>query len=117
MKQYLAKYQLILKSVLAPILVLLVAQIILAEQKELPAASAQRILQSVRAPNLSPSTSKKSEASPRALTSTPIWVPAQNCPVAIARYGFAQVGGDFYVISGLSASGAPSTGVYKYSGP
>ena len=100
---------------LAPILILLVAQIILAEQRELPAASAQRILQSVRASNLSRSTSKKPEASPHALTSTPIWVGAQNCPVAIARYGFAQVSGDFYVISGLSASGTPSTGVYTYS--
>ena len=114
MNNCLTKSRLILKSVLAPILVLLFSQIILAEQRELPAASAQRILRSAHASGPSHSISKKPAASPHALTSTPFWIAAQNCPVAIARYGFAQVGGNFYVISGITDGGTVSTGVYRY---
>ena len=115
MNYCLTKSQFILKSVLAPIVVLLLSQIILAEQRELPAASAQRILRSAQASSPSYSILKKPVASPNALTSTPIWRSSVDCPIEVSRYGFAQVGADFYIISGISTNGSVSTGVYRFN--
>jgi subtilisin-like proprotein convertase family protein len=108
-------YRLILKCNFAPILILLLARTVLAEEKELPPVSAQRILRSAHASNLSGLTSKKPGTSPHALTSTPIWRPSFDCPIEVARYGFVRVGTNFYIISGITTSGSVSTGVYRFN--
>src|ERR1700754_3725465 len=115
MNHCLTKARLILKRVLAPLLVLLLSQIILAEQRELPAVSAQRILRLADASNPSHSTSKKPVASPNAVTATPIWRTSVDCPIEVSRYGFAQVGANFYIISGITTGGSVSTGVYRFN--
>jgi hypothetical protein len=89
--------------------------LILAGQRELPPASAQRILRSGRESNPFRLDFKKPAPIPRALSSTQSWQTALPCPIDISRYGFAQVGNDFYVISGLGINGIVSTDVYRYN--
>ena len=52
---------------------------------------------------------------PAALGQTYPWTPAAPYPTSVARYAFAQVGEDLYVISGIGNSSAVLNGVRRYN--
>ena len=86
----------------------------LAQRKELPASSIQRMMNSLRASGRLPVSSSTLGEQPDVSTSLQAaWTAAAASP-GVARYAFAQVGEDLYVISGEAASGPIAT-VKRYN--
>ena len=84
--------------------------VLLAQQDEMPANSIQRKLRSMRG---SESLQMMATRAPN-IPSVANWTAATASPTAIARYAFAQVGQDLYVISGATVAG-PVTPVNRYN--
>ena len=84
--------------------------LLLAQQDEMPANSIQRKLRSMRGSERSTMISTPAPKAP----AVPGWMAATACPTVIARYAFAQVGEDLYVISGATPAG-PVTAVNRYN--
>ena len=88
--------------------------VVLAQRKELPANSIERMLNSMRASGRLPVSSNTLGENPAVLAFLQAsWSPAAASP-AVARYAFAQVGEDLYVISGEGVAGAVTT-VKRYN--
>ena len=86
----------------------------LAQRKELPANSIQRMLNSTRASGHLPVNSDTLGENPDVLAlSQASWTPAA-VSAAVGRYAFAEVGEDLYVISGAGAAGVVTT-VKRYN--
>ena len=86
----------------------------LAQRKELPANSIQRMLNSMRASGSLRADSNAWAENPDVLALLQAsWTAAAVSP-AVVRYAFAQTGEDLYVISGESAAG-PVTTVKRYN--
>jgi hypothetical protein len=83
---------------------------LLAQQDEMPANSIQRKLRSMQGP----ATSETAVPPAPNVPAVPAWMTATACPRVIARYAFAQVGDDLYVISGATPAG-PVTAVNRYN--
>ena len=84
--------------------------VVVAQQDEMPANSIQRKLRSMRGSERSMIMGTPAPEAP----AVPAWMTATACPTAIARYAFAQVGQDLYVISGATLAG-PVTAVNRYN--
>ena len=78
--------------------------VVLAQRKELPANSIERMLNSMRASGRLPVSSNTLGENPAVLASLQASWTAGAASPAVARYAFAQVGEDLYVISGEGAS-------------
>lgn len=97
------------------LLLFLPAPIAFAQVRELPASSLQRKLNWERAQGVLPSSWIVSpENSPLVPSAAANWMVGTSYPTGIARYGFVQVGNDFYVISGETAGGLVAT-VRRYN--
>ena len=90
------------------------SNVALAQRKELPANSIQRMLNSMRASGSLRAGSNAWAENPDVLALLQAsWTAAAVSP-AVVRYAFAQTGEDLYVISGESAAG-PVTTVKRYN--
>ncbi len=99
---------------LATVFVFSRGTVVLAQKKELPANSIQRMLNSMRASgSLRASWDTSADNTSVLALSQAAWTPAAVAS-AVGRYAFAQVGEDLYVISGASGAGVVKT-VRRYN--
>jgi hypothetical protein len=110
MKYCATKYHLLLIAVL----VVSFVRLTIAGQDELTANSIQRKTNSIQVDSSYLRSRIAAAIAPELPSATPTWTAAAASPVAIARYAFAQVGQDLYVISG-EANAGPDTSVNRYN--
>jgi Kelch motif protein len=102
----------------ALILLFTTSHVVLAQDRQLPASSMQRLglaAQQQTAPStravVRPAFATERTTAP---SSGNPWMAATACPASVFRYAFAQNGEDFYVISGVSG-GPNTTNVWRYN--